>query len=269
MCAEVRGSGGGRGKHLGGWSQEERGGFGLRGLLMSANVRNEAMDRQQVARAQHRLDVDYAGEGVRASLIYDAFSRPAQPAAWAGATDAEGSSGGEGEAITVCMVQATRPGRQRRRPQREPDPELDEAFAPKRCSCCCGCRAELEEGDRRRCEDCRLAGTRHQRLLLQQPSTAAMEAAYVEQDRRPLVASTQESTANRWLTRSRGSRSRSYGRGHRQDSKRERSQSRKRARKQAPRRSRSRSARKGTDPRGGPRHRSASSTPGRRSRNWA
>eukprot|EP00913_Durusdinium_trenchii_P016332 g15351.t1 len=38
-----------------------QGGFGLRSLLASATVENQAMDKQQVARAQKKLDTNFAG----------------------------------------------------------------------------------------------------------------------------------------------------------------------------------------------------------------
>lgn len=36
---------------------------------------------------------------------------------------------------------------------REPDPELDTLWAPVRCVCHCGCRAELGNGEGSRCKD--------------------------------------------------------------------------------------------------------------------
>ena len=37
---------------------------------------------------------------------------------------------------------------------REPDPELDTLWAPERCVCRCGCRAELGNGEGSRCKEC-------------------------------------------------------------------------------------------------------------------
>ncbi|CAK9093531.1 unnamed protein product [Durusdinium trenchii] len=54
-----------------------QGGFGLRSLLASATVENQAMDKQQVARAQKKLDTNFAGKGLRAALIYEVFNENA------------------------------------------------------------------------------------------------------------------------------------------------------------------------------------------------
>ncbi|CAJ1381027.1 unnamed protein product [Effrenium voratum] len=118
-----------------------RGGFGLRGLLASATVENEAMDHQQVSRAQKKLDSKYAGNDRRATLIYDIYN-------------SEGRK----------PSQASQDG-QELKAQREPDEELDTLWAPERCTCRCGCRAQLGNGEGSRCKDCRCKGSRHQRLL--------------------------------------------------------------------------------------------------------
>ncbi|CAL1146999.1 unnamed protein product [Cladocopium goreaui] len=113
-----------------------RGGFGLRGLLCAARVENDAMDKKQVARAQKVLDSDSGGKGRKASLIYDVYKK-----------DSSGKRPPRSSADKKVSL-------------REPDPELDTLWAPERCVCRCGCRAELGNGEGSRCKDCRQKGPR-------------------------------------------------------------------------------------------------------------
>ncbi|CAE7306247.1 unnamed protein product [Symbiodinium necroappetens] len=121
---------------------DQRGGFGLRNLVASATVQNESMDQRQVERAQKKLDSEYAGKGMRASLIYEVFRKTPQP------DGAKAPSRKTWEKVQL----------------REPDAELDTLWAPERCNCHCGCRAELGDGEGSRCKDCRSQGPRHRRL---------------------------------------------------------------------------------------------------------
>ncbi|CAE7701651.1 Smyd1 [Symbiodinium pilosum] len=106
---------------------DRKGGFGLRNLLASATVENASMDKKQVERAQKKLDSEYAGKGVRATLIYEVFKGGKPP-----------QSDGAKE-LPRSMWEKVQ--------LREPDAELDTLWAPERCSCYCGCRAELGAGE--------------------------------------------------------------------------------------------------------------------------
>mmetsp|Transcript_4064 Transcript_4064/g.8818 ORF Transcript_4064/g.8818 Transcript_4064/m.8818 type:complete len:176 (-) Transcript_4064:61-588(-) len=122
------------------WGEDGRRSRGLRGLLMSASVANQDMDRRQVAHAQGMLDKADPGSGRKATLIYSAFAKVDEEKKQNTAEAAENSR------------------------QREPDPALDELWAPRRCACVCGCRAEFD-GSADICRNCRSGGRRHKQLL--------------------------------------------------------------------------------------------------------
>eukprot|EP00434_Breviolum_minutum_P042477 symbB.v1.2.037810.t1/scaffold5689.1/size24566/3 len=140
-----------------------RGGFGLRGLLAAARVENDAMDRKQVARAQKRLESDPAGRPPRqATLIYDVFKKDNSGPKPSSSSDAKKARGFGSHPVARGL-----PPLQLEVSLREPDPELDTLWAPVRCVCHCGCRAELGNGEGSRCKDCRRKGPRHQRFMEQ------------------------------------------------------------------------------------------------------
>mmetsp|Transcript_22472 Transcript_22472/g.41360 ORF Transcript_22472/g.41360 Transcript_22472/m.41360 type:complete len:184 (+) Transcript_22472:40-591(+) len=136
------------------WGEDGKRGRGLRGLLMSANIANQDMDRRQVAHAQGMLDQADPGSGRKATLIYAAFSQ------------------NEEERKRKQSAEESPEGHR----QREPDPVLEELWAPRRCSCVCGCRAEFD-GSTNICRNCRNGGRRHMQLMGDAAQNATSPAA--------------------------------------------------------------------------------------------
>eukprot|EP00746_Dinoflagellata_sp_MGD_P122505 gnl/MRDRNA2_/MRDRNA2_57375_c0_seq1.p1 gnl/MRDRNA2_/MRDRNA2_57375_c0~~gnl/MRDRNA2_/MRDRNA2_57375_c0_seq1.p1 ORF type:complete len:335 (+),score=56.64 gnl/MRDRNA2_/MRDRNA2_57375_c0_seq1:128-1132(+) len=145
-----------------GWNSTWKGSWGLKGLIMSANIENRTMDHQQVAEAQCHLDKlekDVPEHQRRkAALVYDAFKDKEVKRKKSRYSDSEDEP---------VQPQRRYQGEASPSPQREP-----EVSGGQRCGCRCGCRIQFE-GLGFVCLDCKQEGPRHSKLLSKKMAASA------------------------------------------------------------------------------------------------